>query len=65
MTLERAMVVQSVLEGKIGSEYATVDEIAQACSALIDQVIANDMQENLERQDVTVFEHAWQYHRPN
>jgi hypothetical protein len=59
------MVVQAVMDGQIGAEHVTVDELISAHHLLADAAIGQRMLEELQRSDITVFEHDWQWLIPN
>ena len=65
ITVDRGMVVQAVLDGQIGSEHVTVDELIFAHHLLADAVVSRCMQQASYRSDVLVFGHDWQWFRPN
>lgn len=65
LSIDRGMVVQAVLEGRIGVEHVTVDELVQAHHLLADATMAQCLQDQLSRPDVTVFVLEWQYVTPH
>lgn len=65
MTVDRAMVMQAVLDGQLSTEHVTIDEIVITYHALADKAIADAMLVNAERQDVLVFDYEWDYLQPN
>jgi hypothetical protein len=65
ISIDRSMVVQAVLDGQIGSEHVTVDELVTAHYLLADAAIAQSLHAALQRDDVLVVNLAWQYDVPN
>lgn len=65
LSIDRGMVVQAVLDGRIGSEHVTVEELITAHHLLADATIAQDLHAQLQRDDVMAFDLPWQYLNPN
>jgi len=65
LSAERAMVLQAVIDGQIGSEHVTIDELVRAHHFMADVTIQQNLLAQLQRDDVTAFELPWQYLAPN
>lgn len=65
LTDERQMVLQAVLDGQIGGEHVTEEELIWLHHEAADHAIKEDMWTANARGDVTVFALDWEYLRPN
>lgn len=65
LTVERGMVVQAVLDGQIGSEHATMDELIYAHHMLADTALAQTFVKRVGQGDVLGFALDFNYDRPH
>lgn len=68
LSIERGMVVQAVMDGQIGAEHVTVDEIVTAHHLLADAAIHRAAWNIIQAEpldQVRVFDLAWQWEQPN
>ncbi len=66
--VDRGLVMQAVMEGQIGAEHVTVDEIVTAYHLLADTAIQQAVQEIIHAHpdnQARVFDLPWQYLLPN
>lgn len=65
LTIDRGMVLQAVMDGQIGAEHVTIDELVAAHHLMADAEIEQHMINLVDRNDVTVFDLEWDYLNPN
>lgn len=65
LTVDRGMVLQAVMDGQIGAEHVTIDELVTAHHLIADAEIERHMINLVDRNDVTVFDLEWDYLNPN
>lgn len=62
---ERKLYIRAVFEGLLESIHITTDEMNTLHHALTDRAIGNIMDELADRTDITVFNHDWEFDKPN
>jgi hypothetical protein len=62
---ERKLYIRAVFEGLLEPSHITTDEMTTLYYALTDQAIGNTMDELADRTDITVFNHDWEFDKPN
>jgi hypothetical protein len=68
LSVERGLMVQAVMEGQIGAEHVTVDELISAHHLLADAAIHRAAWNIIQAEpldQVRVFDLAWQWDQPN
>jgi hypothetical protein len=62
---ERKLYIRAVFDGRLEPSHITEDEMAALHHALTDQAMGNIMDELADRTDITVFNHDWEFDKPN
>jgi hypothetical protein len=62
---ERKLYIRAVFDGLLGPSHITEDEITALHHALTDRTMGNTMDELADRTDITVFNHDWEFDKPN
>jgi hypothetical protein len=68
LSVERGLMVQAVMDGQIGAEHVTVDELISAHHLLADAAIHRAAWNIIQAEpldQVRVFDLAWQWDQPN
>jgi hypothetical protein len=68
LSIERGLMVQAVMDGQIGAEHVTVDELISAHHLLADAAIHRAAWNIIQAEpldQVRVFDLAWQWDQPN
>lgn len=65
LSIDRGMVVQAVLQGQIGIEHVTIDELITAHHILADTALAQALLERVNRGDVVGFALDYNYDCPH
>jgi hypothetical protein len=63
--LDRSLFMKAVVDGQISTDYVTQDELIKIFHDQADAAIYNTMDENMNRNDVLVFNLDWDYLNPN